>query len=188
MSSKKDAKKKQKVSVPKVDDALLKKAKSAQSALEDYFKENGLDPTKDYSKNKKHGEKIKALVAVVNKTRDKIKADAPEEKHHQKSTDKKKKVEGTEKAKKASAPSKYNYPLVDGREMTSQEKKKYRVKMRSGSSDKPAKSDKVSKESKSAKPEKPSKATKSEKSVKAPEPAKPGKKKSKDKKKVRKED
>lgn len=39
---------------------------------------------------------------------------------------------------------KYDYPLVDGREMTSEEKKKYRIKMRKeakGGASKPKKED-----------------------------------------------
>lgn len=128
-----------KVANPKVDQALLDKAKKGQKDLEDYFKKHDLDPTKDHTKSKKHGEAVKKLLAVLNVTRDKIKDAAPAEKHHSKKDDpKKEKVEKVKK-ERTSKPVKYDYPKVDGREMTSGEKKKYRVKMRSGSTDKPAK-------------------------------------------------
>lgn len=128
-----------KVANPKVDQALLDKAKKGQKDLEDYFKKHDLDPTKDHTKSKKHGEAVKKLLAVLNVTRDKIKDAAPAEKHHSKKDDpKKEKVEKVKK-ERTSKPVKYDYPKVDGREMTSGEKKKYRVKMRSGSTDKPVK-------------------------------------------------
>lgn len=47
-------------------------------------------------------------------------------------TSKKEKTEKAPKEKKAKAatPTKYNYPLIDGREMTADEKKKYRAEQR----------------------------------------------------------
>lgn len=191
----KDKSKKEKVKVPKVDEALLTKVKDAQKALETYFKKNGLDPLKDHTKSKKHGEKVKALLAVINAGRDKIKDVAPAEQHHKKSEDKKKTsatpAEKVVKEKvKRNVAAKYDYPKVDGKEMTSLEKKKYRVKMRSGKTDateaKPAKPAKTAKpEAKEVKSEK--KSSKSEKSVKV-EDKKSGKNKKKDKKKTRNED
>jgi hypothetical protein len=118
MKKVKTEKQKAKSRLPKVDSKLTTKVKSAQSALEAYLKEHKLDPTKDWSKDKKHGAKIKELLRPVKVTRDKIKESAPEEIHH-----KKKRA-----AKRATTV--YDYPLVDGKEMSPTDKKKYRVKMR----------------------------------------------------------
>lgn len=176
---KKKVKPAEKVKNPKVDSKLVDKSKASQKELELYLKANKLDPTKDWTKDKKHGAKVKELLSVINTSRDKVKAATPEEKHHKKSDDKK----GEGKAQKAV---KYDYPKVDGREMTSGEKKKYRVKMRSGSADKPAKVV-AEKTEKAAKPEKKSDKTKTvvktEKKVE-----KSGKKSGKDKKKDKKKE
>ena len=68
------------------------------------------------------------------------------------------------KDKKAKAPrttGKYNYPLIDGREMTSAEKKKYRAEQRKANSDGAEKKEKKEKASK--KEAKETKVTKEEK-------------------------
>ena len=77
------------------------------------------------------------------------------------------------KDKKAKAPrttGKYNYPLIDGREMTSAEKKKYRAEQRKANSDgaeKKEKTPKVDKKEKASKKEaKETKVTKKEKKSK----------------------
>jgi len=181
------AKSEVKVATPKVDEELLLKNKKATKKLAKYFEENKLDPTVDYTKSKKHGEAVRALVAVINSTRDKINATAPAEKGKGERTKEKVAKEGEKpKEKKASVLAKYDYPLVNGKEMTSGEKKKYRVKMRAGN--KPEKVEKVTdKKAKTlveAKPEK--------KSVKVEAPAaeakKTDKKSDKKKKKHTKED
>lgn len=146
-------------------DKLSKKAKAAAKELQEYMKANKLDPTNDYSKDKKHGKKIKELTLIINADRDKV---------HD--TIKKEKKEKKEK-KVAGATAKYDYPLVDGKPMTAEEKKKYRQKMRS--------------EAKAAnKPEKPSNPAmvekKKKKKVEEPAPPAPAKKKDKDKKKKKK--
>jgi len=114
----------------------------AAKALENYLKENNLDPAKDWSKDKTHGKAVKELMAKLNKERDKVAAQYPEKdtanqkklvKMKKASEDEKKaKKEAKAKEKKEKASSgrtatKYDYPLVDGREMTSEEKKKYRM-------------------------------------------------------------
>lgn len=107
--------------MPLVDKSKTDKANNAQKALEDYLKSNKLDPTKDWSKDKKHGVKIKELVAATNVARKQVEAAAPKEIHHKKSEDKK---------SSAGPKATYDYPKVDGKEMSADEKKKYRQKMR----------------------------------------------------------
>lgn len=79
------------------------------------------------------------------------------------------KKEKKDKAPKASVPGKYDYPLIDGREMTAAEKKKYRAEQRrlaAGGEAKP-------------------KAEKKPKAEAAPAPEAPTKKEKKDKKKAK---
>ena len=122
---------------------------AAKKAFQEYFKENGLDPTKDYTKDPKHGKKVTKLLAKLNKERDKVAARYPESdpdkmehlKHKAKhkvineaKVDKLQKhlktKEAEEKANKEPRTTKYDYPLIDGREMTSAEKKKFRMEQR----------------------------------------------------------
>ena len=151
----------------------------AKKALDAYLKENNLDPTKDWSKDKKHGKKITELLNKLNKERDKVAAQYPEKdlkneaklvkmkkaKEDEKASKKKEKKESTSRV------TKYDYPLIDGREMTSDEKKKYRTEQRSLAAGKAPKEEKP-------KEEKTKKVKKEEKEV----PAKKDKK-AKDKKK-----
>lgn len=151
----------------------------AKKALDAYLKENNLDPTKDWSKDKKHGKKITELLNKLNKERDKVAAQYPEKdlkneaklvkmkkaKEDEKASKKKEKKESTSRV------TKYDYPLIDGREMTSDEKKKYRMEQRRLAAGKAPKEEKP-------KEEKTKKVKKEEKEV----PAKKDKK-AKDKKK-----
>lgn len=139
-----------------------KEAKSSVKAVEKYLKENNLDPTKDWSKDKKHGKKIRELLAISQSKSDKAKE----------------KVEKLKESKKAGSTSKYDYPLVDGKEMTPEQKKKYRAQMRAEAK----KGNKVSKEN--SKEDK----VKKEKSVKDPKSDKKLKKDKKKKKEVKEED
>ena len=133
----------------------------AKRALFKYYKDNGLDPSIDFSKDPIHGEMVTNLILRLNRERDKLlrilpiwkmkniltnirkrnmakkikeekKAKAAEESSKKvKKTAKKAEVKEVEKKpKKGKAPSKYDYPLIDGREMTSAEKKKYRMEQR----------------------------------------------------------
>ena len=155
----------------------------AAKALENYLKENNLDPAKDWSKDKTHGKAVKELMAKLNKERDKVAAQYPEKdtanqkklvKMKKASEDEKKaKKEAKAKEKKEKASSgrtatKYDYPLVDGREMTSEEKKKYRMAQRKLAAGKPSKKDKKAKDSKKkeSKKDKPSKKDKKAKDSK----------------------
>lgn len=135
------AKKEDKKSKPESKTPELTKAKKA---LDAYLKENKLDPTKDWTKDKKHGKKITELVNKLNKERDKVAAAYPEKdadnnkklvklkekKEKEKSGKKEDKKEKKEKKSAGRTATKYDYPLIDGREMTSAEKKKYRMEQR----------------------------------------------------------
>lgn len=167
--------KKDKKSKPESKTPELTKAKKA---LDAYLKENKLDPTKDWIKDKKHGKKITELVNKLNKERDKVAAAYPE-----KDADNNKKlVKLKEKKEKKSAgrtATKYDYPLIDGREMTSAEKKKYRMEQRKLAS---GNAPKEEKEAKKVKKEKVKEKPASDKKEKA------DKKKDKKKKKAAKEE
>lgn len=157
----------------------------AKKALDAYLKENKLDPQKDWTKDKKHGKKVTELVNKLNKERDKVAAEYPEKdlkneaklvklkgkKDAEKTEKKKEKKEKKEKASSGRTVTKYDYPLIDGREMTSDEKKKYRTEQRRLAAGKAPKEEKP-------KEEKTKKVKKEEKEV----PAKKDKK-AKDKKK-----
>lgn len=129
----------------------------AKKALDAYLKENNLDPQKDWSKDKKHGKKVTELLNKLNKERDKVAAQYPEKdlkneaklvkmkkaKEDEKASKKKEKKESTSRV------TKYDYPLIDGRKMTSDEKKKYRMEQRklaAGKAPKEEKTKKVKKE------------------------------------------
>lgn len=170
--------KKDKKSTPESKTPELTKAKKA---LDTYLKENKLDPIKDWTKDKKHGKKVTELVNKLNKERDKVAAKFPEgdEKNEAKLVKLKAKKEeekaSKKKEKKATgkAATKYDYPLIDGREMTSAEKKKYRMEQRKLASGKTPKESKETKEKKEKKvkekpaPEKKEKKAKDKKKKKA---------------------
>ena len=159
----------------------------AKKALDAYLKENKLDPQKDWTKDKKHGKKVTELVNKLNKERDKVAAEYPEKdlkneaklvkmKGKKDAEKAEKKKEKKEKASSGRTVTKYDYPLIDGREMTSDEKKKYRTEQRRLAAGKAPKEEKP-------KEEKIKKAKKG--TVEATEKAAPAKKdkKAKDKKK-----
>ena len=134
----------------------------AKAALEAYLKENDLDPTKDWTKDKKHGKKVTELVNKLNKERDKVAAKYPEGdeaneaklvKLKEKNSKSKAKAKEDKKEPKGSGrvATKYDYPLIDGREMTSAEKKKYRMEQRKLASGKAPKEPKETKEKKEKK-------------------------------------
>lgn len=126
----------------------------AKKALDAYLKENNLDPTKDWSKDKKHGKKITELLNKLNKERDKVAAQYPEKdlKNEAKLVKMKKAKEDEKASKKkekkesAGRVTKYDYPLIEGREMTSDEKKKYRMEQRRLAAGKAPKEEKPKKE------------------------------------------
>lgn len=151
--------KKDKKSKPESKTPELTKAKKA---LDAYLKENKLDPTKDWTKDKKHGKKITELVNKLNKERDKVAAAYPEKdadnnkklvklKEKKKKEKSGKKEEKKEKKSAGRTATKYDYPLIDGREMTSAEKKKYRMEQRKLASGKAPKEEKETKKKKEEK-------------------------------------
>ena len=158
----------------------------AKKALDAYLKENNLDPQKDWSKDKKHGKKVTELLNKLNKERDKVAAQYPEKDlkneaklvKMKKAKEDEKALKKKEKKESTSRVTKYDYPLIDGREMTSDEKKKYRMEQRKLAAGKALKEEKPKKEKKE-------KAEAAEKVV----PAKKDKKaKDKKKKKAKKEE
>ena len=129
----------------------------AKKALDAYLKENNLDPQKDWSKDKKHGKKVTELLNKLNKERDKVAAQYPEKDlkneaklvKMKKAKEDEKALKKKEKKESTSRVTKYDYPLIDGREMTSDEKKKYRMEQRklaAGKAPKEEKTKKVKKE------------------------------------------
>lgn len=126
----------------------------AKKALDAYLKENNLDPTKDWSKDKKHGKKVTELLNKLNKERDKVAAQYPEKDlkneaklvKMKKAKEDEKALKKKEKKESTSRVTKYDYPLIDGREMTSDEKKKYRMEQRKLAAGKAPKGEKPKKE------------------------------------------
>ena len=125
----------------------------AKKALDAYLKENKLDPTKDWTKDKKHGKKVTELVNKLNKERDKVAAAYPEadQENNKKLVKLQKKEKKEKKGNGGRTVTKYDYPLIDGREMTSAEKKKYRMEQRKLASGKAPKEEKETKKKKEEK-------------------------------------
>lgn len=203
---------------PKTKTAALLEAKNA---LKDYLKKHKLNPMKDYREDPVYGKEVTRLVTRLNIERDKVLDKYPynditnetklvkmkekklkakkEEKAAKKAkvaTEAPAKTEGKEKkAPKAATTTKYDYPLIDGREMNAAEKKKYRAEQRrlaNGGEAKPKKEEAKKKTSKTeaAAAEAPKKEKKAKKADKAEVPEKPlkDKKKAKKAKKVKDED
>ena len=167
MKEKASKTKKSKIPVPENQEALAK-VKEVKKEMEAYYKKNKLDPTKDYTKDKKHGAIISKWIQILEVNRKKVKDSTPQEIHHKKSEDKNRKPKAKKAVKVAKdgrKVAKYDYPLVDGREMTSEEKKKYRIKMRKeskGGASKPKK-ETTKKGTKKVEPEKATKEKKDKK-------------------------
>lgn len=130
----------------------------AKKKLKKYFKENKLDPNKDYTKDKEHGTNIKKYMKTIEAGRIQLgEVLSKDPKSKTKLKDRKDlREEDPTKPKKESKKKtvtravKYDYPKVtDGkgkeREMTPQEKKKYRAEMRK-QSDEPTDKKKSGKE------------------------------------------
>lgn len=167
MKEKASKTKKSKIPVPENQEALAK-VKEVKKEMEAYYKKNKLDPAKDYTKDKKHGAIISKWIQILEVNRKKVKDSTPQEIHHKKSEDKNRKPKAKKAVKVAKdgrKVAKYDYPLVDGREMTSEEKKKYRIKMRKeskGGASKPKK-ETTKKETKKVESEKATKEKKDKK-------------------------
>ena len=128
---------------------------------------------KKYYKMKKDKKKQKAAKAAAT-------AEAPA-KVTKKAAKASKEEKAEKKAKKATAShaGKYDYPLIDGREMTSAEKKKYRAEQRKAASGDAPKEKKEKKAKKADAPEEAPKEKKSKKEKKTPKVGKKDKKKAK---------
>ena len=175
-----------------------KKARRAQKEMLAYMEENDLDPKKDWTGHKKHGKKIQAWIDIINLGNKKARA-ATEEKAAEKAKKNQKPEAHPKKEKVTSTSNAYDYPTVDGKEMTSDQKKKYRQKMRTllktMSKDKAeAEAKKYAEElasgAQATAPKKEKKAQKEEptKEKKADKPSKEGKDKKKKKKAKKEED
>lgn len=98
----------------------------ATKALTNYLEENNLDPTKDWSSDKKHGKTITKLKQRIKTAKMKAKAGLVDKKEANRKPDVK-----PEKVKTVTKqPTSYDYPDVDGKPMTPELKKKFRSKMR----------------------------------------------------------
>jgi hypothetical protein len=119
--------------------------KSAKAALTDYYKANKLKRNEEHDADSKHGKKIAKLEKSVERNTDKLA--------------KAKEAAKSLKPKKERAV-KYDYPA----DMTPEEKKKYRAKMRSQAkkSDNPKKAKKAKSEATPEKKKKKSKKSKNE--------------------------
>lgn len=87
-----------------------------------YLTKHHLDPDKDWSKDPKHGKIISKYYKIIKISEEQI----------LKEKRKLMKPEVHIKREKAESmmPKKYNYPLIDGKPMSPNQKKKYRSKMR----------------------------------------------------------
>lgn len=172
----------------------------ALNNLKNFLRANNLDPVVNWSKDPTYGKEYTKLINKVNLERDKLtliyptrdlkneikltnlkrrsmkktKKSAKEEEKVEKTKKLVKKEKKEEKKPARKTATKYDYPLIDGREMTSDEKKKYRMEQRklaAGKGTKPEKKEKKSdkKVKEKAKTEKPSAKPKKEKKAKKEE-------------------
>lgn len=176
-------------------DAQAAKVRSILKVLRDYYIKNNLDPAKNWFKDPIHGAFITKWTYRLWKERDRIQTQMGEMKFQhiltrkkqiqmakkEKETKKKKVVVKEEKKeetkKKVARTSKYDYPLVDGKEMNAAQKKKYRAEQRKLKEE--AEGGKVSK--KDSKPKAKPKAKKKEEVATSSKPAKVKKDKAKKK-------
>ena len=130
---------------------------AAKEALFGFLKKNKLNIFTDYSKDPVYGSEYRLLLAKFQLERDKILIDYPnrdfknrkkyfkmkkdkkakeaakkaaEEKTAKKAVKSTEKKASKEKSEKKARVAKYDYPQIDGREMTAEEKKKYRAEQR----------------------------------------------------------
>lgn len=175
---------------------------AAKEALFGFLKKNKLNIFTDYSKDPLYGPEYRLLLAKFQLERDKILIDYPNrdfknrKKYFKMKKDKKAKeaakkaaeektakkaVKSTEKkaskektTEKKARVAKYDYPQIDGREMTAEEKKKYRAEQRKAAKGADKGTEKKASKEKSEKTEK--KASKASKDKTPKEKAKPSKK------------
>lgn len=167
----------------------------AKRKLISFIKDNNLNPSKDYSNHPKYGKEFKGLLLSLTIERQKIEKVYPQLdrknqiKHIKSIMAKKEKIssrkkaektlkgEGdvkitkkeVKKAEKTPHKMKYDYPLVNGKEMSPDQKKKYRIEQRKlakGDTPKSKKVEATDKPKKVKKEIKKDKTPKSEKKVK----------------------
>lgn len=119
--------KKEKQPLNSVDKAT-KRSVRARKELTEYFKENKLDPEKDWTKHKKHGEKVSAWLKIIKLGEGKAEKVIAEKALKKKLS----KPDVHPKVKEITkAPTSYDYPEIDGMPLSPEQKKKYRAKIRS---------------------------------------------------------
>lgn len=105
-------------------------ANKARKELSEYLIANKLDPMLDWDDHPIHGFVTKRLNKIILFNEQKAKIMAKKEKDEKKKLKKPEILPKKVREKPTKQPRVYEYPKVDGRDMTSDEKKKYRQKMR----------------------------------------------------------
>ncbi len=119
---------------PEPKKEILEQTKERKETLQNYLQENDLDPRKDWTKDPIHGDKVRALIRAAKISSEKLVETTPKEFFSRKRRTPEEREQGIKDKKvKEDSPkrgSSYDYPLVNGVEMTSEEKRKYRIAQR----------------------------------------------------------
>ena len=119
---------------PEPKKEILEQTKERKETLQNYLQENDLDPRKDWTKDPIHGDKVRALIRAAKISSEKLVETTPKEFFSRKRRTSEEREQGIKDKKvKEDSPkrgSSYDYPLVNGVEMTSEEKRKYRIAQR----------------------------------------------------------
>ena len=119
---------------PEPKKEILEQTKERKETLQNYLQENDLDPRKDWTKDPLHGDKVRALIRAAKISSEKLVETTPKEFFSRKRRTPEEREQGIKDKKvKEDSPkrgSSYDYPLVNGVEMTSEEKRKYRIAQR----------------------------------------------------------
>ena len=119
---------------PEPKKEILEQTKERKETLQNYLQENDLDPRKDWTKDPIHGDKVRALIRAAKISSEKLVETTPKEFFSRKRRTPEEREQGIKDKKvKEDSPkrgSSYDYPLVNGLEMTSEEKRKYRIAQR----------------------------------------------------------
>ena len=119
---------------PEPKKEILEQTKERKETLQNYLQENDLDPRKDWTKDPIHGDKVRALIRAAKISSEKLVETTPREFFSRKRRTSEEREQGIKdkKVKEDSQKrgSSYDYPLVNGVEMTSEEKRKYRIAQR----------------------------------------------------------
>ena len=119
---------------PEPKKEILEQTKERKETLQNYLQENDLDPREDWTKDPIHGDKVRALIRAAKISSEKLVETTPKEFFSRKRRTPEEREQGI-KDKKVNEDSpkrgsSYDYPLVNGVEMTSEEKRKYRIAQR----------------------------------------------------------